>query len=399
MQKPRDASTSVRSQWILDPEVTFLNHGSFGACPEPVLAAQRQWQERLERQPVRFMVRELEPLIDEAKAAVGAFVGARAEDLAFVPSATTGVNAVLRSLALAPGDELLTTNHGYNACRNTLSFVAERAGASVVVVDVPFPIRSEEEVVAAVTAGVTPKTRLALLDHITSPTGLVFPIARLVAELRSRGVETLVDGAHAPGMVDLDIAAIDAAYYTGNCHKWVCAPKGAAFLYVRPDLQDAVRPVTISHGANATRSDRSRYRIEFDWVGTTDPSPYLTIAAAIEFMGSLRDGGWPAVRAHNHDLVRSGRDTLCAALRVAAPAPDDMIGSLAAIPLPDGSPEPPASPLYTDPLQDALLMERGIEVPVVPWPAAPRRLIRISAQLYNRPEEYEKLATALVELL
>ena len=389
----------MRAHWLLDPDVTFLNHGSFGACPRAVLAAQEDYRLRLERQPVRFMVRELEAELDAARDALATFVGADAADLAFVPNATTWVNAVLRALPLSVGDELLTTDHVYNACRNTLDWVAERSGARVVVAPVPFPLRDEQQVVDAVLGCVTESTRLALLDHVTSPTGVVLPVAALVDQLRARGVESLVDGAHAPGMLELDVPSIGAAYYTGNCHKWICAPKGAAFLWVRRDLQGDVRPVTISHGANAARRDRSRFLLEFDWVGTHDPTAYLAVPAALGFMGSLVDGGWPALRQRNRELALWARDILCAALDVSAPAPDTMLGSLAAVPLPPGSGPPPTSPLYTDPLQDDLLRDAGIEVPVIPWPAHPARLVRVSAQIYNVESEYEKLAAALPRLL
>ena len=332
---------AVADPWLLDPDVVFLNHGSFGACPQPVLDYQQAMRARLERQPVQFFVRDLEDLLDEARAALGAFLGAPAQDLAWVPNATTGVNAVLRSLALEPGDELLVIDHEYNACRNTLDFVAARAGARVVVVPLPFPIADPETAVAAILARVSDRTRLALIDHVTSQTGLVLPIARIVAALRDRGVETLVDGAHAPGMLPLDLSGLGAAWYTGNCHKWLCAPKGAGFLYVRPDLQSTVRPVTISHGANATRRDRSRFLLEFDWTGTGDPTAILAVPEALRFMGGLLAGGWPALREHNRTLVLEGRDMLCASLGIEPPCPDDMIGSLSSLPLPDGDGAPP----------------------------------------------------------
>lgn len=385
--------------WTLDPSVTFLNHGSFGACPAPVLAAQAEWRARLERQPVRFMARELEGLLDEARAALAAFVGAIPGDLAFVPNATSGVNAVLRSLVFAPGDELLTTDHAYNACKNALHFVAERSGATVVVAKVPFPLDGPATVVESVLARVTPRTRLALLDHVTSPTGLVWPIAEIVQALAERGVETLVDGAHAVGMLPVDVSAIGAAYYTGNCHKWLCAPKTAGFLHVRRDLQELVRPLAISHGARLKRADRSRFLLEFDWTGTVDPTAYLSVPAAIRVLGSLLPGGWPALRARNRELALAGRRLLCEALRIPEPAPESMIGSLAAVPIADGGAEPPTSGLYCDPLQDALREEAGIEVPIVPWPAAPRRLLRISAAGYNTIADYERLAVVLPALL
>jgi isopenicillin-N epimerase len=385
--------------WLLDSDVVFLNHGSFGACPRAVLETQRALQERLERQPVQFFVRDLEGLLDEARAALGEFLGAAPEDLAWVANATTGVNAVLRAMDLAPGDELLTTDHEYNACRNVLDFVAARAGARVVVASLPFPSAGPDEALAAITACATARTRLALIDHVTSQTGLVLPIERIVRALGERGIETMVDGAHAPGMLPLRLADLGAGYYTGNCHKWLCAPKGAAFLHVRRDLQPTVRPTTISHGANSPRRDRSRFLLEFDWVGTDDPTACLAVPEALRFMGTLLPGGWDALRRHNRALVLAGRDLLCRALAIAPPCPDEMIGSLASLPLPDGDGAPPTSALYADPLQDRLLAEARIEVPVIPWPQPPRRLLRISAQAYNVPADYRRLAEALGRLL
>ena len=386
--------------WLLDPAVTFLNHGSFGSCPRPVVGFQQVIRARLERQPIQFFVRDLEPLMDAARASLTRFLCAGADDLAFVPNATAGVNTVLRSLRFRPGDELLVTDHEYNACRNALDSVAADRGARVVVAWIPFPLRRVEEVLEAVMGRVTRRTRLALLDHVTSPTGLVLPMARLVRELEARGVDTLVDGAHAPGMVPLNLRRLGAAYYTGNCHKWLCAPKGAAFLHVRPDRQQRLRPLVISHGANSPRTDRSRFQLEFGWTGTWDPSAMLSVPEAIRCVGGLLPGGWPAVMARNRQLALAGRERLCQALQIEKPSPDTLIGSLASVPLPDSSSaEPPKSPLYQDPLQDELLGRFGIEVPIMPWPAPPRRLLRISAQLYNSLPQYQRLADALAGLL
>src|SRR5438477_4263646 len=225
------------SPWMLDEKTIFLNHGSFGSCPRPVLEYQRALRERMERQPIQFLARELEGLLDEARGELAQFLGAAAEDLVFVPNATAGVNTVLRSLRFERDDELLVTDHEYNACRNALDSVAQFWGARVTVARVPFPLRTEEEIVEAVLGAATPRTRLALLDHVTSQTGLVFPIERLVMGLAERGIDTVVDGAHAPGMLPLDLRGIGAAYYTGNCHKWLCTPKGSGFLHVRRDRQ------------------------------------------------------------------------------------------------------------------------------------------------------------------
>jgi isopenicillin-N epimerase len=390
----------LRRHWTLDPSVAFLNHGSFGACPSPVLAEQDEWRMRLEREPVRFFVADLEGLLADVRQVVGAFVGADPDDLALAPNATTAVNAVLRSLDFAPGDEIVVTDHAYNACRNAADYVAARAGARVVEARVPFPLAGDDAVVDAVCAAITPRTRLALLDHVTSPTGLVFPIGRLVAELAARGVDTLVDGAHGPGMVALDLERIGAAYYAGNLHKWCCAPKGAALLHVRRDRQARVRPWTISHGANSPRRDRSRFRLEFDWTGTSDPTAVLSVPAALRFVAALVPGGWPAVMARNRALALAARAALAAALGTPAPCPDAMIGSLAALALPDAREiTPPGSSLYAEPLQQALVDRHHIQVPVAPWPAPPRRLVRVSAHLYNRIDEYRRLGAALVEEL
>jgi isopenicillin-N epimerase len=385
--------------WSLDPEVDFLNHGSFGACPIAVLDFQQELRARLERQPVQFMVRELDGMANAARAALADFVGADPEGVAFVSNATGGVNTVLRSLAFEPGDELLVTDHEYNACRNALDFVAARSGARVVEVPIPFPLEGSDEVVTAILERVTGRTRLALIDSVTSPTGMVMPVEAIVAGLRERGVLSLIDGAHAPGMIPLALDALGADFFTGNCHKWLCTPKGAALLYVREEHRQTIRPLTISHGANAPTATRSRFRNEFDWMGTHDPTAYLCIPEAIRFLGALLPGGWPALMERNRQLALSGRRILCDALGVEAPCPDSMIATLAALPLPDGSPEPATSPLYTDPLQDDLLERYSIEVPIVPWPAPPRRLLRISAQLYNHEAQYERLAAALSELL
>lgn len=346
----------VAKLWPLAPDVIFLNHGSFGACPSEVLRRQAELRAEMEAEPVRFLSRELDDRLDVARQALAGFVGADAEDLAFVVNATSGVNAVVRSLSFSSTDELLVTDHAYNACRNALQFVAARAGARVVVVKIPFPVPSPDAVVDAVVAAVTPRTRLALLDHVTSPTGLVLPIARLIAELGRRGVDTLVDGAHAPGMVPLELRTLGATYYTGNCHKWMCAPKGSAFLWVRPDRRADIHPLTISHGANAVRPERTRFRLEFDWTGTSDPTAWMTVPTAIEYLASLVDGGWPALMARNRALALEARGLLCTAAGTAPPCPDEMIGSLASVMLPDGAtseiawrrPDPLQRRLYDD---------------------------------------------------
>ena len=386
--------------WTLDPAVTFLNHGSFGACPAPVLAVQREWQDRLEREPVSFLDRQLEGLLDHARLALGAYLGADPAGLVFVHNATTASNAVLRSLRFERGDELLTCDHEYNATLNTIRATADRDGARMVVAALPFPTAGADELVDAVLAAVTPRTRLAVLSHITSPTGLILPIERIVRELDARGVDTLVDGAHAPGMVPLALDELGAAYYTGNGHKWLCGPKGAAFLWVRADRRERIHPTNVSHGANATRTDRPRFRLEFDWVGTGDPTAALTLPAAIDWMAGLEPGGWPAVKAANRALALEARDRLVAALGGPTPAPDDLIGSMAAVPIPGLRTDEDAAWLHA-----TLFDEDRIEIPIVPWPVPGARphptdpptsvLVRVSAQRYNDSGDIAGLVAAL----
>lgn len=381
--------------WTLDPDVVYLNHGSFGACPRAIL--ERQWELRLEmeREPVDFLARRWSGRLADARAEVAAFLGAQAQDLAFVSNATSGVNAVLRGLALEPDDEILTTDHVYNATRRAAQFVTQRRGARVVVVPVPFPLDSADTVVERVLAGVTPRTRLALLDHVTSPTGLVFPIERLVAALAERGVDALVDGAHAPGMVPLALDALGAAYYTGNAHKWLCAPKGTAFLHVRRDRQSSVHPLVISHGYDPAQDGR-RFVEEFDWTGTSDATGWLVLPECIRYLGGLLPGGWPELQARNRALVLRARDILCRTLGVPAPAPDALLGSLASVPLPAARPGSPAATRDFEQL-GLWTRERGVESWFFPW--ADGVLVRASAQLYNDASQYDRLGALLVEAL
>lgn len=383
--------------WALDPAIAFLNHGSFGSAPRAVLDEQTRLRDLLERQPISFLLRELEPMFDAARETLARFVDADPEDLVRVANATEGVNTVLQSLRLEADDEVLVTNHGYNACNN-----AAMVRHKTVVADVPFPVESPDQVVASVLAAVGPRTKLALLDHVTSPTGLVFPIERLIEELHARGVAVLVDGAHAPGMLPLSLKKLGADYYTGNLHKWVCAPKAAGFLWVRRDLQPAVRPLVISHGANAEREGRSRYLLEFDWPGTFDPTPWLSMPKALEVVGGLEPGGWPDVMEKNRRLALAGRDRVLAAIGAKPAAPDSMIGSLVAMVLPGdpdrGRGQNPGTRGF-HPLQQALWEDHRIETPVFGFGRPPRLVLRIAAQRYNRIEHYERLASALTTLL
>jgi isopenicillin-N epimerase len=380
---------NLASLWCLDPSVTYLNHGSFGACPSAVLEMQASLRMEMEREPVDFLAAVLPFRLEAAREALAAFLGAAPEDLVFVPNATAGVNAVLRSAILGPEDEVLLTNHTYAACRKTVDYVAGRTGARVVVAQLPFPCRDQEEIASAVMQSVSPRTRLALLDHVTSPTALILPIKRLVNDLRTRGVDTLVDGAHAPGMVPLDLSELGAAYYTGNAHKWLCAPKGAAFLHVRRDRQAQLHPNVISHGYTAG------FRAEFDWPGTFDPTPWLCVPEALRFIGGLLPAGWPQVMAVNRDLTLKARVLMLESSGVAPPCPDAMLGSMASIPLPPAAAGSPAHRLDCDGLHD-WFRERDVETWLHPHPLP---LLRISAQLYNDLDQFKRLAALLEEAL
>lgn len=388
--------SALAGLWGLREDVAYLNHGSFGACPKAVLAMQTEFRRRLEASPWRYQVLEMTKLYHESLARLAAFVGADFEEVVFVPNATHGVNTVLRSLKFHPGDELLTCDHDYFACRNALAFTARRNGAEVKIAHVPFPLQNSREIIDAMLAAATERTRLVLIDHVTSPTGLIFPVEELVRAFAQRGIETLVDGAHAPGMIPLNLRALGATYYTGNCHKWICAPKGAAFLYVDKKRQADIHPLPISHVAAEVRPPVSAFHHEFFWAGTIDSSAYLCVAHALDYMERLVPGGWPEIMARNHALTVAARKLLCEALQIEPPCPEEMIGSLASVPLPDADDFPdPVPPWYVEPLQEALFQVDRIDVPVIYHPKPPHRLLRVSGQLYNHSGQYEKLARVL----
>lgn len=374
----------TRGDFPLDPSLVFLNHGSFGSCPAPVRAYQRELQERLERDPVAFFLRDLEPMLDETRRVLGGLVGAAPNDIGFVPNATHGTNAVLACYPLSAGDEIVITNHGYNAVNNAARRWAELRGGSVTVASFPFPIASGDEAVSGITAAIGPQTRLVIVDHVTSPTGLVLPLARIIAACNERGVDVLVDGAHAPGMLPLDIVALAPAYYTGNLHKWVCAPKGAAFLWVRRDKQATFAPLVTSHGRNSQREGRSLFLQELDWMGTDDPSARLSVPKALAFMETLHADGLAGVMRENRALALTAQARLAEHLGVPIPAPADMIGSMAALPLPEAAPRD---------LETRLYERHRVRVPVFPF--GDRLLVRVSAQRYNSLADYDALAAAL----
>ena len=388
----------LAKHWTFDPSRVFLNHGSFGACPNFVIKEQRMWQNLMEKEPVQFFEELMPELLLNSRIALAEFLSCDANDLAFVSNATSGVNTILRSLHFEQGDEILVPNHAYQACRNTIDFVASRWGAKVVEVAIPFPIDGPQTVIELMKSARSERTKLVMIDTVTSPTGLRMPFEELTAFFEGEGVEVLLDAAHGIGMIPLNLGKLGASYVTSNCHKWLCAPKGSAFLYVRSDKQSKIQPLTISHGHTFPLGETTRFRHEFDWTGTQDISGWCAIPAVIEGMAKLIDGGWGAIMQHNHDLAIRGRDILCERLGIEQPCPNEMIACISTIKLPG---EIPAKEKMhePDPLHHVLSEKYNIQVPVWSWPSPEGRYLRISAQLYNSIEQYELLADALVNEL
>ncbi len=372
---------AIRKEWLLEEDIRFLNHGSYGAAPKVVLDAQSRWRRRMEQEPVRFMTDELPTHLRAAATDLAAYLGAGGDDLVFVDNATTAVNAVLRSLDFEPGDEIVTTTHAYNAVRNAIEYVCGRTGAVFKEAEIPFPAAGDDaEVIAAVEAEITPKTRLAVIDHVTSETALVLPVARLIQLLKTRGVPVLVDGAHAPGMIPLALNDLGAEWYVGNGHKWLCAPKGCAFLWARAERQAGIHPTVISHGLG------QGFTAEFDWQGTRDFSPWLAVTDALAFRRGLGDG----VAQYCKGLVRDAAEHLAAAWKTEIGTPERMGGFMATLGLPAGV-EP--TPDGAAALRQCLLANHRMETKIIPLAGA--LWLRLSAFVYNEFEDYSPLAELL----
>jgi isopenicillin-N epimerase len=379
-----DYGRSLLPLWALDPAVAYLNHGSYGATPHEVLADQQRWRLELERGPVRFMQKTLPDALRANAAALAHFLGAEPTDLVFVENATQGVNAVLRSLSFSAGDELLTTTHVYGAVRNTMRHLAERFGARLIEAPLPYPLGDPQIAIDSLAGHINARTKLLVIDLITSPTALVLPVAALAAKARSVGARVLVDAAHAPGQIEFDLPALGADYVTGNAHKWLFAPKGSAFLWARRDRQTGLHPTTISHGLD------QGFVTEFDWVGTRDPSGWLSTGAALAF---YRRMGGSAIRAHNHALANEAARLLSDALGGEEGQSAALRASMATVRLVGfaGQDQPTALAL-----NDRLWREHGIEVPIIPF--AGSLWVRVSAQIYNEIGDYRRLGEALLAL-
>ena len=363
------------------PDITFLNHGSFGACPRPVFDVYHQWQGALEADPVEFLGRRIDELLREARLPLAAYLGTQADNLVFVPNTTAGVNIVARSLQLGPGDEVLATDHEYGASDRTWRFLCTQRGMSYINQPIPLPLESEEEMVEQFWQGVTPRTKVIFISHITSPTAIIFPVAKICQRAREAGILTVIDGAHAPGQVPLNLEEIGADFYIGNCHKWLCAPKGSAFLYASPERQALLQPLIVSWGYESRNPSGSTFQDYFGWVGTDDPAAFLSVPSAIAFQ---QEHNWDAVRAACHELAASARQEITSLLGTRLICSDAWFGQMCTIQVPDGDPLA---------LQRTLRETWHIEIPVMTWNN--QRYIRISIQGYNSPADVERLLTAL----
>jgi isopenicillin-N epimerase len=377
----------VRAQWPIDPAVAHLNHGSFGAVPTPVLEAQDWLRQQTEADPTGFFWWILPDALDRARREAAAFVHADPDGFVFLPNVTTAVNTVLASLQLGPGDEILLSDHVYGALRLAAERIGRLTGVSVTVNPVPLPAEGPDELTASVLAGVTSQTRLAIVEHIASPTALVFPIGDIVAGLREAGVPSLVDAAHGPGMLDIDVAALAPDFWTGNLHKWCCAPRGAAGFFVAEEHRERTVPLVTSWEAP------KGFVPSFSWLGTTDYTAYLSVPAALAFMGRL---GWDRVRRHNRELAALGRDIVRQAIggRAEWSEGDGLFEAMTLVALPQGV---VTSMDSGNAISQRLARGHRIEAAIFPW--RDRGFLRLSAQAYNAPEEYERLGAALVALL
>lgn len=383
------------NRWpLLKKDVVYLDHGAFGGLPKDTMDRHGEIRNWIESDPHDFYERHYVETLTRSKEALAEFLGVTSGELVLLPGATHALNVVIKSQKFNPGDEILTTNQAYSSCHSVMDYVAKRDGAKLVIAVLPFPAVSEEQIFDSIIECVTERTKFAVIDHIPSRTAMILPIKKIVTELEKRGITTLVDGAHAPGMVELDIGDINAPYYVGNCHKWMCAPRGIGFLYVRSDYLEKAKPLVVARSAHLREATILEH--SFDWLGTNDASVYLTLPAAIEFLKTVVPGGHQGLIKRNHDLAIQARNLVCDRLGIAYPLPDHMVGSMISIPLPDSIGPPVVGHL---PLQLLLWEKYRIEIPVYAWPAHPKRVIRFSVQAHNSLEQYEWLADILKEAL
>ena len=389
-----DRST-LKAHWTLDPAVTFLNHGSFGACPRAVQATQQSFRDQMEREPVAFFLEAYPQALGAAKDRLGAFLGCSADTLVFIRNTTEGVNSILGSMPWAAGDEIVVTNLTYPACLKAVGAQSDRFELRIHVVDID-PDWEDDTIVAAMESALTSRTRLVLFDHITSATGLVLPAQRVVDLCKDRDVRCAIDGAHAPGMLPLEIEKMAPDFYVGNLHKWCCAPKGAAFLYAADSYRQCLRPTSISHGYDMSASVQDISAL-FDWPGTHDPSAWFSVPAALDFIEALHPRGLDALRAETVELRRKA-DALIGEVLPTLSRQTHRTGWMTTFKLPDTD-QPPLAALDIDPFQRMLNKQHRIQVPVTAWPSWPKRVIRFSVAPYNVLDDYRHLRAALEQIL
>jgi len=384
--------SSLKEHWPLDKNMVFLNHGSFGACTHIVLKAQQEFRQRLESEPLRFLIRELEPLYFESKAFLADVIGVNSGDMVFVRNATEGVNTVLNSILWNKNDRILITDHIYPACKNAIKFYAAKHDLQIDEVIIPYPFEEEIDIVTTIVKNVKPDTRLLLLDHISSPTAIVFPIKEIADALKGSGTDILIDGAHAPGAIPLNIKELGVQYYTGNCHKWLCAPKGSAFLWVHPDFQEWIYPLNISY----INLKGNAFEEKFYWTGTQDPTPWLAIPAAVNALKEISGKSLVQIAETNHRLNIEATHIICDSLNIKIPCPEQSLACMTTFPLPEISPAP--QPNEPDPIQEQLYHNYHIEIPVTHMENG-QRFLRISCHLYNHISQYRFLAEVLEDIL
>ncbi len=377
----------VRGLWSLDPSVAHLNHGSFGAVPLPVQKVQEDLRGKVETNPVRSLARNLTRELDEAREKVSNFLGTSPEGFVFVPNATTAMNTVLAGPFIKTADEVLITDQAYGAVRYAAERVCSERNARVVICPMPLPTKGPDEIVETLLSGTTNKTRLAIVDHIASPTGLVFPINNIVKSLQEKGVLVIVDAAHAAGMVDVNLNGLNPDFWTGNFHKWCCAPRGSAGLWVREDHRKSIKPIVSSWYLS------EGYPSSFRWLGTDDYTPYLAVPPALDFMNRL---GWERVRQHNKALAQYGRDAVDEAIGMdpVMPGLEAMFEAMSLVRLPDGRVR---SDDDARALQARIANTLGIETAPIAWNG--EGYLRLSAQVYNSPSDYDRLAEGIPKLL
>lgn len=386
--------SSLAENWALDASIVYLNHGSFGATPKRVLEKQAAIQKLCEYEAIDFFVEKLQGLVDESKQYLAEFVGTDTNNIVFVNNTTEGVNTILNSITTHAGDEWLITNHNYGACINALKHYAKRNSCKVNIANIPYPVFSPQEIIDSVCNAITPNTKLALIDYVTSASAIIFPVKEIIQLLKAKGIKVLIDAAHAPGMIDFNIEKLQPDFFVANCHKWICSPKGSAFMYVAPEHQSQIFPLVISHFNDSALGSKAHWANQFMFSGTRDYSAFISVKDALQIMPEIAETDWDGIRARNHELVWLAANKIAGVFGLELPCKEEMVGTICNIPMPDGQ-KPERSFNTNTRLKKDLMEKYRIEVPIFIFPNAPKQWLRISAQLYNSMEQYDYLINCL----